>query len=67
VHAEPKGLEVGRVYEADIDIKLNKATLSLDGKPYYSCWLKPGDIEQVGRVGFTSYSGFGSSEIFDVQ
>ena len=58
---------VGRVYTAELKIFHDSAYFWLDGKLYYSCKLKLGDVADGGKIGFTSYSGQGSSKIFGFQ
>lgn len=54
---------VGETYRARIKITAEGASFELNDELYYKCLLKPGEIEKVGSVGFTSFSGIGSSKI----
>jgi hypothetical protein len=58
-------MKVGKAYQAELKIDRASATFWLDGKQYYSCKLKQGDVADWGKVGFTSFSGNGSSAIFN--
>ena len=60
-------MEVGRKYKAEIMITDKKAEFYLDGEKYYSCKLEKGAIESEGRIGFTSFSGEGSSTVSDFR
>lgn len=60
-------MEVGKKYDAEVKIKHGKATFKLDGKKYYSCKLKEGDIAEHGRIGFTKFSGDGRASILDFK
>ena len=37
-------MQIGKKYQAEIKIMFNKAEFWLDGEPYFSCTLEPGDI-----------------------
>jgi len=60
-------MQVGMVYHAKVDIFPDHAEFWLNGEKYYSCKLQIGNVPNPGKVGFTSYSGKGTSTVFNYK
>jgi hypothetical protein len=65
-HATTYKMEVGKQYDAEVRITKDWACFYLNGAKYYSCVLNPGDVEEQGKIGFSSCSN-GASVIFDID
>ena len=63
---DPIKLKERKIYAAEVYIDETSASLKLNGEEYYTCTFEAGVIPPSGQVGFTSYNGAGSSEVWSL-